>query len=118
MFYFTINLVEHCCLRPEVPLLVIRIAWNFIKQAIESNRLKLTENHKQFAITKIEKIRAEIVFEFVHNLGINSTINPDYFEKLVANHLENARFADATTLIVKFNLFHKFDLMELVLNLV
>lgn len=89
VFYFTINLVEHCCLRPEVPLLVIRIAWNFIKQAIENNRLKLTENHKQFAISKIEKMRAEIVFEFVHNLGINNKIDPDYFEKLIENHIEN-----------------------------
>jgi hypothetical protein len=31
VFYFTINLLEHCCIRPEVPLIVIRIAWNHLK---------------------------------------------------------------------------------------
>lgn len=34
-------------------------------------------------------MRAEIVFEFVHNLGINNKIDPDYFEKLIENHIEN-----------------------------
>ena len=31
VFYFTINLLEHCCIRLEVPLIVIRIAWNHLK---------------------------------------------------------------------------------------
>ena len=43
VFYFTINLLEHCCVRNEVPLIVIRIAWNHLKQLIDDDKLKLTE---------------------------------------------------------------------------
>lgn len=84
---------------------------------IDDDKLKLTENHKKFAQTKIDKIRAEIVFEFVKHLRIEN-LAPDYFENLVRSHLENGLYPEASTLIVKFSLFSKFDLLELIVNLV
>ena len=118
IFYFTINLLEACCARNEVPMIVIRIAWNSLKFMIDEGTIKITDKHREFAQTKIEKIRAEIVFEFVKLLGIQSIISPDYFEKLAHQHIENGRFPEATTLIIKFNIFNKFDLLDLIVNLV
>lgn len=118
LFYFILNLIESCCVRPEVPLIVIRIAWNHLKSLIDEEKIKITNLHKKFALERIDKIRAEIVHEFYKHMQLQNEVAPDYFEKLIVNHIENNRFGEAATLIIKFNLFEKFDLIELMVNLV
>jgi hypothetical protein len=40
---FTLNLLEACCQKPEVPLLVVRIAINHIGILVADGKLKITE---------------------------------------------------------------------------
>ena len=42
-FHFTINLIEHCCSRPKVPLHAIRNIWLYLKKLIDDDNIKLTE---------------------------------------------------------------------------
>ena len=51
-------------------------------------------------------------------MKLTSLVSQDFFEKLIETHIENARLAEASTLIIKFSLFDKFDLMELIVGLV
>ena len=118
LYYFLLNLMESCCVRNEVPLIVIRITWNHLKSLIDEEKIKLTPAHKQFAVERLDKIRAEIVHEFHKHLQLEALVSADYFEKLITAHLDNLRYAEATTLIIKFDLQKKFDLLELMINLV
>jgi len=51
-------------------------------------------------------------------LKLNNFVAPEYFEKLIEQHIENARFAEAATLIDNFKLSEKFDLVDLMVGLV
>jgi hypothetical protein len=46
LFYFIVNLIESCCARIEVPLVVIRIAWNHLKVLIEEDKIKINQQHQ------------------------------------------------------------------------
>lgn len=118
LFFFLLNLIESCCARPEVPLIVIRIAWNQLKLLIDEDKIKIKLEHQQFAIERLDKIRTEIVHEFYKHLQLQNHVSTDYFEELVRVHIENTRFAEASNLIIRFNLFEKFDLIELMVGLV
>jgi hypothetical protein len=118
LYYFLINMMESCCVRNEVPLVVIRIMWNHLKSLIDEEKIKVALAHRQFATERLDKIRAEIVHEFHRHLQLEVLIPPDYFEKLIQVHIDNSRFAEATTLIIKFDLQKKFDLLDLIINLV
>jgi hypothetical protein len=83
LFYFLLNLIESCCARVEVPLLVIRIAWNQLKNLVEDDKVKLTPIHQKFAVERLDKIRAEVVHEFYKHLKLSSLVSPSYFEKMI-----------------------------------
>jgi hypothetical protein len=53
MFYFVLDLLEACSIKPEVPLLIIRIALNHIGILIADGKLKITEEHQMKAKQKI-----------------------------------------------------------------
>lgn len=51
-------------------------------------------------------------------MKLTALVSQDFFEKLIETHIENVRLAEASTLIIKFSLFDKFDLMDLIVGLV
>ena len=118
LYYFLMNMIESCCLSKEVPLLVIRIALDHLKQLIDEEKIQLSHSYKEFAVYRLDKIRAEIVHEFYKLLQLEALTPPDYFEKLIQAHFKNSRFAEATHLIVNFDLLEKFDMLDLSLKLV
>jgi hypothetical protein len=58
------------------------------------------------------------VHEFYKHLHLHNYVSPEYFEKLIEVHIQNARYAEASNLIIKFGLSEKFDLIELMVGLV
>jgi len=118
VIHFTLNVLEACSIRPEVPLLVIRIALNHLHILLNDGKLVLSEACKKSAIEKLDKMRPDVVFEYVRHLQLSQLTAPDYFEKLAQDHIDHARYAEAAILIIKFRYFEKFDLLELVINLV
>jgi len=118
VIHFTLNVLEACSIRPEVPLFVIHIALQHLHILLRDGKLVLSEACKKSAIEKLDKIRPDVVFEYVRYLQLSQLTAPDYFEKLAQDHIDHARYAEAAVLIIKFRYFEKFDLLELVINLV
>ena len=65
---------------------------------------------------KLGSIRSEVIHDYVKYLKLQ--VSSDYFLQLTNQYLEAGRFVDASTCIVKFGFFDKFDLLELCMNLV
>ena len=82
IFYFTLNLLEACSIKAEVPLLVIRIAINYIGILINDEKLKLTPEMQLMAKEKLGTLRAEVVYDFVKHMGLNGIVDEKYFLQL------------------------------------
>ena len=85
---FTLNLLEACCQKPEVPLLVVRIAINHIGILVCDGKLKMTEEMRALAMEKLEVLRAEVVFDFVKHMGLGAVVKEDYFLQLAKKNLD------------------------------
>jgi hypothetical protein len=117
LFYFLMSMIESCCVCKGLPLIVIRNTWFHLKSLIDEENIKVSHAHKQFTAERLDKIRAEIVNEFYKHLQLDAFVSHDYFEKMTQLHLDKFRFADATYLIVNFDLHKKFDLLDLSIQL-
>lgn len=82
IFYFTMQLLESCCIKQEVPQLVIRILINTLGNMIQEGKLLLTPDMKNYAKEKLGCLRAEVVFDFVKAMQLSGVVNEDYFLKL------------------------------------
>jgi hypothetical protein len=115
---FTLNLLEACCQKPEVPLLVVRIAINHIGILVADGKLKITEEMQKLAMEKLGGLRAEVIFDFVKHMGLGGVVKEDYFLQLAKKNLEVGKYAEAAVLVIKFRFFDHFDLMQLIYELV
>lgn len=118
VFHFTMALLEACCSRDQVPLLVIRITINHLGILIKDGKLKLTAELKNIAKESLSFLRAEVVFDFVKLMGLDGVVNEEYFLKLAQDNITNGKYPEAAILITKFRFFEKFDLLQLILDLV
>ena len=103
VFFFTMNLLEACCNKPEVPQLVIRILINFIGSLVSDRKLAMTPEMRNYAKDKLSCLRAEVVFDFVKATQLQ--VNADYFLKLAKANIENQKFAEAAIIITKFRFY-------------
>ena len=53
IFYFTINLLEACSVRYNVPVLIIRIALNHLGLMIQDGKVEIKQEHKDYAMEKL-----------------------------------------------------------------
>ena len=81
-FHFTMNLLEACSLKSQVPLLIIRIAINYIGILISESKLNLSPQLQQIAKEKLGCLRAEVVYDFVKLLGLSQIVDGKYFLQL------------------------------------
>jgi hypothetical protein len=58
-FYWTMLLLEACCVRTEIPLLVIK---TLVK---EVSKHKLSQEMEVIAIDALNYLRAEVIYDFV-----------------------------------------------------
>lgn len=114
--YFTCQLIEQASMRQAIPVLCIRVAINHIAFMVRSRELQLTEEHKNFAMDKLKNVRPEVIHDYVKAFKL--TVNDKYFENLTKMYLEQGRYVDACTCIVKFNFFDQFDLLKLCVQLI
>ena len=115
-FYFTINLLEACSVRYNVPVMVIRIALNHLGFMIQDGEVKIKPEHQKYAMDKLGSIRSEVIHDYVKHLKLQ--VSSDYFLNLTKQHLDAQRYVDAQTCIMKFGFYDKFDILELCINLV
>ena len=53
----------------------VKAIWDHLKFMIESKTLQITDRQSEFASTKIDSMRAQIVAEFVKYFGIQVSAN-------------------------------------------
>ena len=111
IFYFTLQLIEACCIKQEVPQLVIRIMINTMGNMVNEGSLVLSKEMVAFAKNKLGSLRAEVVFDFVKAMHMNDTVDDNYFFKLAQDNITNGKFAEAAIIITKFRFFDKFDIL-------
>jgi hypothetical protein len=78
----------------------------------------LTAELKNIAKESLSFLRAEVVFDFVKLMGLDGVVNEEYFLKLAQDNITNGKYPEAAILITKFRFFEKFDLLQLILDLV
>jgi len=116
LFFFTINLLEACSIRYNVPVLVIRIALNHLGFMIADGVVTIQPHHKKFALEKLSSIRSELIHDYVKHLKLQ--VSSDYFENLTQKFLDMQRYVDAANCIVRFSFYDKFNILDLCINLV
>ncbi len=97
---------------------MIRITINYLGILINDGKLKLTDELKNLAKEQLSFLRAEVVFDFVRLMGLSGVVNEEYFLKLAQDNITNGKYPEAAVLITKFRFFEKFDLLQLILDLV
>lgn len=65
---------------------------------------------------KLGAIRSEVIHDYVKHLKLQ--VSSDYFLDLTRQYMDASRYVDATTCIMKFGFYDKFDILELCINLV
>lgn len=111
-----LQLIEACCLKVEVPQLIVRIAINYLGMMISEGKIVMSKEMKQMAINKLVSLRGEVVFDFVKLMQLD--VGEDYFLELARKNLESGKYAEAAVLIIKFKFFNEFNLEDLIFQLV
>lgn len=62
---FCIDLIEAVSQHSMLPAIVCRIILSFISIHLDENSLEITETHKEYALSKLSKIKAEALFEYM-----------------------------------------------------
>lgn len=116
VFYFTVQLLEYCCLKSEVPLLVNRVLVNTLGKLVKGG-LQLSKEMKEFSKDLLYSMRAEIVFDFVKAVNLDN-VTDEYFLELAQYNLDSGKLNEAAVMILKFRYFNKFDCLKLIVELV
>lgn len=90
--------------------MISRIILNNLTIQILEQEIDLSEAHKQFAISKIPSIRADLLKEYLDKLKLNPLLDPNYLLSLAKKKYEENRFRDVALMIKFFKLYDHFDI--------
>lgn len=62
---FMLNLLEQVSVLESVPALIARVIINNLATQIANNEIQLTGAQREFAFSKLESIRGEMIFDYV-----------------------------------------------------
>jgi len=83
---------------------------------IQDGAVTIKPEHQKYAMDKLQSIRSEVIHDYVKHLKLQ--VSSEYFEGLTRQYLDNQRYVDAATCIMKFSFFDKFDILDLCICLV
>jgi hypothetical protein len=115
---FILNFMEACCLQEELSGIICRVLLNNIANQIRCEELKYTLKHQDFAFTKLENIRTEILFDYVEKLQLKDRVTTEFYKEIAKKHLERDRYHEAALIIHKFSFHQEFDTLKTIENLV
>ena len=87
---FCIDLTEAVSLHTTLPASVSRIILSFISIHLDENSLNLSEDHKSYALTKLSKIKAEVLFEYMDLFDLRGRVNPDFITEIIKEQITQA----------------------------
>ena len=92
---FMLNLLEAVQVNEPVPLIIGRILINNLHMQITDNEITLTPKHQEIALSKVEYIRTEIIFDFVQKMNLTTRVDETFFKELAKKHYSNNKYPDA-----------------------
>lgn len=115
---FSLSLLEAVSLHEHVPSIVNRIIINNLYLQIKEREIVLTPHHQDIALSKLENIRGEILFDYVQKMGLTHRVDPEFYKQLAKSHVARNRFHEAALIIHKFKFVEDFDIMFIIDQLV
>ena len=86
-------------------------------QTLQRNgSIKLDYHYRNLAEEKLSRVRIDLMIEYMS--VFNLTVENDHFVKLTQHYMDLGNFGEATKCIATFDLFKKFDMVELCMQLV
>ena len=70
------------------------------------------------AISKLEHIRGEMIFDFVSKMQITERVDAEYFKALAKSHVAKNKYNEAAMIIYKFKFHAEFDIFGIMNKLV
>lgn len=111
---FILNFLEACCMNEDLTLIICRVLLNHIFHKIQEDQLIYSNKHQEIALTKIENIRTEMLFDYVNKMKLEHKVNPKFYKDITRKHLERAKFHEAALLIHKFKFKDDFDCLMII----
>lgn len=101
-----------------MPSLISRVIVNNLATQIADGEIVLNKAQKEFAVSKLEAIRAEMIFDYVQKLGLTSMVDAEHFRALAMSHVGKNRFNEAALIIHRFQFKEGFDYKVIIDRLV
>jgi len=77
VLHFSLNLLKECCLNEKVPPIIPRMLLNNLAIKISSCELTMQPRHQQWAMEIFDKVRSDLVPDFITKLKIGSLVTPE-----------------------------------------
>jgi hypothetical protein len=85
---FILNLLEACCMNEELTVIICRILLNHLFHRMQDEQIIFNSKHQEIALSKIENIRTEILFDYVNKMKLEAKVNPPFYKEITRKHLE------------------------------
>jgi hypothetical protein len=96
---FCIDMTEAVSLYTTLPATVSRIILSFISIHLDENSLLLSEDHKYYALSKLSKIKAEVLFEYMDLFDLRGRVKSDFITEIINEQIAQAKWNDCAVLI-------------------
>jgi hypothetical protein len=96
---FCIDFTEAVSVHTTLPATVSRIILSFISIHLDENLLTLSEEHKSYALTKLSKIKAEVLFEYMDLFDLRGRVNPEFITEIINEQISQSKWNDSAVLI-------------------
>lgn len=98
--------------------MICRITINNLYLQIRENEIELSQKHKDFAYSKLENIRGDIIFDFVSKMMLSPRIDNNFYKELAQQHVAKGKYHEAALIIHKFKFAKEFDIDSIMEKLV
>lgn len=86
----------------ELTVIICRILLNHLFHKMQEDELIFNHKHQEIALSKIENIRTEMLFDYVNKMKLEAKVNPPFYKEIANKHLEKSKFHEAALIIHKF----------------
>lgn len=79
---FMLDLLEAVQKNDTVPMIIGRTIINNLSMQITDSEIILTNKHQEIAVSKMENIRSEVIFDFVQKMNLSGRVDESFFKEL------------------------------------
>lgn len=118
IFHFTFGLLKECCMNERVPAIIPRVLLNNLALKLLTHEIEMTiPRHQNWAMETFDKVRSDLVPDFIVKLKINHLITNDVLIEITKKMLTQNRYNDASLMIVRYKFQQHFDINFIMLRL-